>query len=67
MKYSCLKLKNDGKSFKIFKAFGFDVFEIDKAEAVDSKLQELIKNDYKTIVISNELSCFSRRYYKKIW
>ena len=66
MKFSCLKLKNDKKNFKMFKAFGFDVFEVDFPENTDKKLKELIDNKYNTIIITNELSNFSRRYYKKI-
>ncbi len=57
---SWIKSCNDNNNFKLAKAFGFDVYEIDNVEEIDNKLKELIDNNYSTIVISNELSSFSQ-------
>lgn len=65
MKISWLKLKDDKRNFNVFKRFGFDVFDVDKPENTDNKIKELINNNYKTIVITNELSGFSEDIIKK--
>ena len=59
MKVSWLKTKNDTKSFKVFQNLGFDVYEIEEPESTDKKIEELIKNDCKTIILSNEIASFS--------
>ena len=46
-------------------ALGFDVFYLSDLEQTDNKMKELIKNDYDTIVISNEVACFSEDIIKK--
>lgn len=65
MKISWLKLKDDKRNFNVFKRFGFDVFDVDKPENTDNKIKELINNNYKTIVITSELSGFSEDIIKK--
>ena len=65
MKISWLKLKDDKRNFNVFKRFGFDVFDVDKPENTDDKIKELINNNYKTIVITSELSGFSEDIIKK--
>lgn len=65
MKISWLKLKSDKNNFKVFKRFGFDVFDVDKPENTDNKIKELINNKYKTIIITSELSSFSEDIIKK--
>jgi len=65
MKISWLKLKDDKSNFNVFKRFGFDVFDVDKPENTDNKIKELINNNYKTIVITSELSGFSEDIIKK--
>ncbi len=59
MKISWLKTKNDDKSFRVFENLGFDVYKIEEPEYTDKKIAELIKNDCKTIVLSNEIAAFS--------
>lgn len=46
-------------------ALGFDVFYLSDLEQTDNKMKELIKNDYDTIVISNEVAGFSEDIIKK--
>lgn len=65
MKISWLKLKEDKNSFKVFKNIGFDVYDIEEPEDTDKKIKELVSNNYKTIVISNELAGFSEDIIKK--
>ena len=61
MKISWLKLDNDNKNFKIPTSFGMDVFSVNSTENVDNKIDELISNNYNTIVISKEVAGFSQK------
>lgn len=65
MKISWLKYEQDKKSFRLPEALGFDVFYLSDLEQTDNKMRELIKNDYDTIVISNEVAGFSKDIIKK--
>lgn len=60
MKISWLKTKNDTKSFKIFQNLGFDVYNLEEPEKIDNKIKELIDNNCKTIILSNEIASFSK-------
>ena len=59
MKVTWLRGKDDNNSFKILKNLGFDVYNMDEPENTDKKIEELISNDYKIIVLSNEVAAFS--------
>lgn len=61
MKISWIKAENDKKSFKFAENFGFDVYKINNLDDVDSKIDELISNNYNTIVVSKELAGFSQK------
>lgn len=65
MSIVCLKSKNDNRNFRIFKGFGFDVIEIDELENIDYEIEKAIKNNYSTIVISNEAANFSQNIITK--
>lgn len=65
MKISWVKLKEDNNSFKIFKNIGLDVYDVEEPEDTDKKIEELVSNKYRTIVISNELAGFSEDIIKK--
>lgn len=65
MKISWLRLKEDKNSFKVFKNIGLDVYDIEEPEDTDKKIKELVNNNYRTIVISNELAGFSEDIIKK--
>ena len=65
MKISWIKGKNDIQSFRIFENLGFDVYKLEEPEKTDKKIQELIKNNYKTIILSNEIASFSGDIIKK--
>ncbi len=64
MKISWIKYKDDD-SFKLFKNLGMDVYDIDDFDMVDNKLKELVDNNYKTIVLSNQVASFSEDIIKK--
>lgn len=60
MKRSWIKTSNDNKSFKVFENLGFNVISLDEPEDTDKKIEELINNDCKTIILSNEIASFSK-------
>lgn len=59
MKISWIKSKNDNESFKTLKNLGFDVISMEEPENTDKKIEELIQDDYKIIILSNEIASFS--------
>ena len=65
MAITWLKSSKDNKSFKLFKGFGMDVYEIDNLDEVDNKIQELVDKRYSTIVVTNEVASFSQDIIKK--
>ncbi len=65
MRVSWIKYKEDKKSFVIPKNLGFNVYEIDDLDNTDTKIKELIKQDYNTIILTNEVASFSEDIIKK--
>lgn len=65
MKVSWIKYEKDKKNFRIPENLGFDVFKLHDIDNIDSKINELIKNKYDTIIISNEVAGFSEDIIKK--
>ncbi len=65
MKMTLLKSTNDKKSFKFFEVLGAEVHQIDDLEDTDIKIKELIKNDYTTIIVTNEVASFSESIIKR--
>ena len=65
MKISWIKYEKDNKDFRIAERLGMDVYKIEKPEEVDNKMQELVNDNYKTIVLSNEVAGFSEDIIKK--
>lgn len=59
MKVSWLRGKNDSESFKMLKNLGFEVYNMEDPENTDKKIEELVNDDYKIIVLSNEIASFS--------
>lgn len=60
MKISWIKTKKDDKSFKVFQNLGFNVYDLEEPEDTDKKIKELIEEDCKTIILSNEIAAFSK-------
>lgn len=65
MRISWLKLDNDNKSFKIPTSFGMDVFSVNSTENVDNKIDELIRKNYNTIIVSNDVAGLSEKINKE--
>lgn len=65
MKISCIKSKKDNASFNFFKDIGMKIFELDDLEKTDEVISELVKNNYTTIFVSNEVAGFSEDIIKK--
>ncbi len=65
MKVSWIKYEKDNKNFSLPEKLGFDVFKLKDLEQTDNKIEELIKNKYNTIILSNEVASFSERIIKK--
>lgn len=65
MKISWLKYEKDKKSFRLPQALGFDVFSLEDLEKTDETMKTLIKQDYDTIILSNEVAGFSEDIIKK--
>ncbi len=65
MKVSWIKYEKDDKDFKMAERLGLDVYKIQNPEEIDNKMKELISNDCKTIVLSNEIAGFSEDIIKK--
>lgn len=61
MKISFIKIKQDSSFYLIPRAMGMDIYEINEPEEIDQKIDELKQNEYKTIVIPNELASFSEK------
>lgn len=65
MKLSWIKYEKDAKSFRLPEALGFDVFKLQDLEETDKTIKNLIKQEYDTIIISNEVAGFSENIIKK--
>lgn len=65
MKISWIKYEKDDRSFKVPERLGFDVFSLEDPETTDSKIEELIKKRYDTIILTNEIAGFSEDIIRK--
>ena len=65
MKISWIKYANDAKSFSLPEKLGFDVFKLQDLEQTDKKIEELVKKQYDTIIVSNDVASFSENIIKK--
>ena len=65
MKVSWIKYEKDNKSFSLPEKLGFDVFKLQDLEQTDKKIEELVKKQYDTIIVSNDVASFSENIIKK--
>lgn len=65
MKISWIKQEKDNKNFVIAERLGMNVYKLENPEEVDNKIKELINEDCKTIILSNEMAGFSEDIIKK--
>lgn len=59
MKISWIKQENDNKNFITAERLGMDVYKLENPEEIDEKIKKLINEDYKTIILSNDVAGFS--------
>ena len=65
LKISLIKSKSDKESFRMFKGLGFNVVEIEDLDETDNQIKKLLKEQYKTIVLKNEVAGFSEDIIKR--
>ena len=65
MKISFLKSAKDEKSFRLFELLGAETYKIEDLEKTDKVIKELIKKDYKTMIVTNDVAGFSELIAKK--
>ena len=65
MKLSWIKYDKDINTFKVPEKLGFDVFKLEEPDQIDKKINELVKEKYDTIIISNQIAGFSEDIIKK--
>ena len=65
MKISWIKYEKDDTSFKIPEHLGFDVFKLQDLEQTDNKIQQLVKEKYNTIILTNQVASSSQDIIKK--
>lgn len=65
MKISWIKQEKDNKNFAIAERLGMDVHRLNNPEEVDKTIDDLVKQNYNMIVLSNEMAGFSEDIIKK--
>lgn len=65
MKITLMKRENDNESFKMFERMGMDIYKVKDLDKTDESIKELIKQNYTTIVMTNEIAGFSENIIKK--
>jgi vacuolar-type H+-ATPase subunit F/Vma7 len=65
LKISWIKYEKDNTNFITAEKFGMPVYKIQNLEETDKKLQELVDENYNTIILSNEVAGFSEDIIKK--
>lgn len=65
MKISWIKYKQDNSNFRICERLGFPVYELEDLEQTDSMIKKLISQNYKTIILTNEVAGYSQDIIKK--
>ena len=65
MRISWIKYEKDNRNFRIPEALGFDVFKLQDLEQTDGMIKDLIKQNYDTIIVSNDVAGFSEDIIKR--
>lgn len=65
MKISWIKEQKDNKNFAIAERLGMNVYRLENPDKVDEKIEELVKQDFHTIILSNQIAGFSEDIIKK--
>ena len=65
MKISWIKQEDDNRNFAIAERLGLGVYRLNNPEEVDKKMQDLVNQNCRTIVLSNDIAGFSEDIIKK--
>ena len=65
MKISWIKSENDNRNFAIAERLGMRVYRLSNPEQIDKTMENLINQNCKTIILSNELAGFSEDIIRK--
>ena len=65
MKISWIKQEDDDRNFAIAERLGLGVYRLNKPEDVDKKMQDLVNQKCRMIVLSNDIAGFSEDIIKK--
>lgn len=65
MKISWIKEEKDNKNFAIAEKLGMNVYRLENPDKVDETIKELVKQDFHTIILSNQIAGFSEDIIKK--
>lgn len=65
MKISWIKEEKDNKNFAMAEKLGMDVYRLKNPEEVDKIMEDLVNQNYHTIILSNEMAGFSEDIIKK--
>jgi sugar-specific transcriptional regulator TrmB len=65
LKISWIKYEKDNMNFRTAEKLGMNVYKIHNLDETDKKLQELVNENYNTIIISSEVAGFSEDIIKK--
>lgn len=65
MRLLCIRSKDDNSSFYMMQAMGVKIFELDDLDKTDEAISKLVKANYRTIFVSNEVAGFSEDIIKK--
>lgn len=65
IKISWIKKDDDNKNFYMAEKLGMHVLRLNNPEEIDRTIKDLISQEYKMIVVSNEMAGFSEDIIKK--
>ncbi len=65
MKISWIKNENDNRNFWVAERLGMGVYRLSNPEDIDKTMQDLVNQNCKTIILSNEIAGFSEDIIKK--
>lgn len=65
MKISWIKQEKDNQNFAIAERLGMPVHRLNNPDEVDKTMEELVRQNYNTIILSNEIAGFSEDIIKK--
>lgn len=65
MKISWIKQEKDNQNFRVAERLGMEVYRLNNPEEIDKTMEDLVNQNYRTIVLSNEIAGFSEDIIKK--